>query len=83
MGKAQFLFDQRRMVLSPPPAYSEAAGLRRLVFEVTALNAPIRRLDAFSVPHEPMRIDGFTGRAFVFFEDSDHLHIDLYAAEQA
>ena len=65
---------------SPPPrpSYPEAAGLRHLAFEVTD-----RRLDAFSVPHEPVRIDEFTGRAFVFFEDPDHLPIEFYAAEQA
>lgn len=70
---------------SPPPrpSYPEAAGLRHLAFEVTDLDAAIRRLDAFSVPHEPVRIDEFTGRAFVFFEDPDHLPIEFYAAEQA
>ena len=65
---------------SPPPrpSYPEAAGLRHLAFEVTDLDAAIRRLDAFSVP-----LDEFTGRAFVFFEDPDHLPIEFYAAEQA
>ena len=70
---------------SPPsrPSYPEAAGLRHLAFEVTDLDAAIRRLDAFSVPHEPVRIDEFTGCTFVFFEDPDHLPIEFYAAEQA
>lgn len=64
----------------PPDRLSrpEACGLRHLAFEVDDLDAACSWLQHNSVPHEPVRIDEFTGKKFSFFEDPDHLPLEFY-----
>lgn len=64
----------------PRPSYPEAAGLRHLAFAVDDLDAAISELDALGIAHEDTRIDGFTGKRFLFFNDPDNLPIELYEA---
>lgn len=64
----------------PPARVSrpEAAGLRHLAFEVDDIDAAISNLNTKQVDHEPVRIDEYTGKRFVFFQDPDGLPIELY-----
>lgn len=65
---------------SPPPRLNrpEACGLRHLAFEVDNIDASIGELERLGVAHEPVRVDEFTGKRFVFFSDPDGLPIELY-----
>lgn len=66
----------------PPPrlSYPEARGLRHLAFEVDDVAACKARLEAEGIAVEPVRIDEYTGRRFVFFADPDGLPLELYEA---
>ena len=64
----------------PRPSYPEAQGLRHLAFEVDDVQACKARLEAQGIAVEPVRIDEFTGKAFVFFADPDGLPLELYQA---
>ena len=64
-----------------PPArltHPEAAGLRHLAFETDNIVQAVAELDSLQVPHEPIRIDEYTQKKFVFFQDPDGLPIELY-----
>ena len=64
-----------------PPArltHPEAAGLRHLAFETDNIVQAEAELDSLQLPHEPIRIDEYTQKKFVFFQDPDGLHIELY-----
>ncbi|MCJ2541813.1 VOC family protein [Thermostichus vulcanus] len=64
-----------------PPArvqYPEACGLRHLAFGVPDLSAAVKELTARGIPVEPIRKDELTGRYFTFFQDPDHLPLELY-----
>ena len=64
-----------------PPArltHPEAAGLRHLAFETDNIVHAVAELDSLQVPHEPIRIDEYTQKKFVFFQDPDGLPIELY-----
>lgn len=65
---------------SPPPRPSrpEAAGLRHLAFEVDDIEASVAELEAKNIPHEEIRIDEYTSKRFVFFQDPDGLPIEFY-----
>lgn len=65
---------------NPPHRVSrpEAAGLRHLAFEVDNLDAAIKWLDDNNITHEPIRIDEFTSKRFIFFSDPDGLPIEFY-----
>lgn len=65
---------------SPParPSHPEAAGLRHLAFEVNDIDEEIKELERLGIEHEPIRIDGYTNRRFVFFQDPDGLPLELY-----
>ena len=65
---------------SPPqrPSYPEAAGLRHLAFEVSSMADAIEELDHLGIAHEAPRIDGLTGKQFLFLRDPDELPIELY-----
>ena len=65
---------------NPPARVSrpEAAGLRHLAFEVDDIDAAVIELDAKGVEHEAIRVDEYTGKRFVFFQDPDHLPIEFY-----
>ncbi len=64
----------------PPQRVSrpEALGLRHLAFEVGDIDAAVHELNSRDVTTEPVRIDEYTGKRFTFFEDPDHLPLELY-----
>ena len=62
----------------PRPSYPEAQGLRHLAFEVDDVQVCKAQLEAQGIAVEPVRIDEFTGKAFVFFADPDGLPLELY-----
>lgn len=65
---------------SPPPrpSYPEAVGLRHLAFEVDDIEAAEHELTEKGIAHEPIRMDEYTHKRFVFFSDPDDLPIELY-----
>jgi glyoxylase I family protein len=65
---------------SPPHrlTHPEATGLRHLAFEVDNMTAAVDGLDAHGIAHEQIRIDEYTGKQFLFFQDPDGLPIELY-----
>ena len=60
------------------PSYPEAQGLRHLAFEVDDVTRAKAELEAQGIAVEPVRIDEYTGQAFVFFADPDGLPLELY-----
>jgi glyoxylase I family protein len=60
------------------PSYPEACGLRHLAFAVADLDAWVLHLQAQGIATEPVRLDGYTGQRFVFFQDPDQLPLELY-----
>ncbi len=66
----------------PParPSYPEARGLRHLAFSVDDVGLAKRRLEAKGIAVEPVRVDDYTSRRFVFFADPDGLPLELYEA---
>lgn len=64
----------------PPPRRSrpEAQGLRHLALAVDDLETAVHHLHDHQVPTEDVRLDDLTGKRFVFFQDPDHLPIELY-----
>jgi glyoxylase I family protein len=65
----------------PRPSYPEARGLRHLAFEVLDIEHCKRELESKGVAVEPIRLDEYTGRRFVFFADPDGLPLELYEAD--
>ncbi|WP_456277520.1 SMU1112c/YaeR family gloxylase I-like metalloprotein [Bacillus sp. AK128] len=65
---------------NPPqrPSYPEAVGLRHLAFEVENIEAAVNELKAKGIVLEPIRVDELTGKRFTFFEDPDHLRLEIY-----
>jgi len=63
------------------PSYPEAQGLRHLAFEVDDVEACKAVLEAQGIAVEPIRLDPFTQRRFVFFSDPDGLPLELYEAQ--
>lgn len=65
---------------SPPPrlTHPEATGLRHLAFEVDSMADAVAELDALGITHEAVRVDEYTGKQFLFFEDPDGLPIEVY-----
>ncbi len=65
---------------SPPPrlTHPEAAGLRHLAFSVKDINEVVAALDGQGIGHEPVRIDEYTQKRFLFLSDPDNLPIELY-----
>jgi len=64
----------------PRPSYPEARGLRHLAFEVDDVSACKSRLESLGVAVQEVRLDEYTGRHFVFFDDPDGLPLELYEA---
>lgn len=56
----------------------EARGLRHLSFEVDDLKEALSELNRLNVNTEPIRLDEYTGKKFLFFSDPDGLPIELY-----
>jgi glyoxylase I family protein len=65
---------------NPPARISrpEAAGLRHLAFAVTDLEKSIQQLNEKGIATEPIRMDEFTNKRFIFFSDPDGLPLELY-----
>lgn len=65
---------------NPPKriSYPEAAGLRHLAFEVDDIEGAREELVSNGVEVEPIRVDEYTNKKFVFFSDPDGLPIELY-----
>lgn len=65
---------------SPPqrPSQPEASGLRHLAFEVSDITEAVSELEKNGIVHEEVRVDGYTGKRFVFFQDPDGLPLELY-----
>lgn len=65
---------------NPPQRVSrpEAQGLRHLAFAVENIEETIATLNEKGVVTEPIRVDEHTGKRFTFFEDPDHLPLELY-----
>ena len=66
-----------------PPARTtnpEATGLRHLAFATDDLDSAASELDWSGIPHEPLRVDEFTGKRFFFLRDPDDLPIEIYEA---
>jgi glyoxylase I family protein len=66
----------------PPlrPSYPEACGARHIAFAVDDVAACRLALEQQGVSVEPVRVDEYTGRRFVFFSDPDGLPLELYEA---
>lgn len=65
---------------SPPkrPSYPEAAGLRHIAFEVERVEEVRTYLLTHGVEVEPVRTDEITGKKCAFFQDPDHLPLEIY-----
>ena len=65
---------------APParPSRPEAQGLRHLAFTVENIESAMADLKTKGVSCEPIRVDEHTGKRFTFFEDPDHLPLELY-----
>ena len=64
----------------PParPTNPEACGLRHLAFGVDDVDAAHDHLSGLGLNPEPVRIDEYTGKKFLFFRDPDGLPLELY-----
>lgn len=60
------------------PSYPEALGLRHLAFEVNDVDRCKAQLESMGIAVEPVRVDEYTDRRFVFFADPDGLPLELY-----
>ncbi|MTI41118.1 SMU1112c/YaeR family gloxylase I-like metalloprotein [Fulvivirga lutimaris] len=65
---------------NPPqrPTQPEATGLRHLAFEVDNIDQVAAHLKSNGVEAEPIRVDEYTGKKFLFFFDPDDLPLELY-----
>jgi glyoxylase I family protein len=59
-------------------SYPEAQGLRHLAFAVSDIDDWVVWLEENQVSHEPVRVDPYTGKRFLFFADPDQLPLELY-----
>lgn len=66
---------------NPPQRVSnpEAVGLRHIAFEVENIEETHSVLGRQGIVCEAIRIDEYTGKAFFFIADPDHLPIEFYA----
>ena len=60
------------------PSYPEACGLRHLCFKVEDIEAAVKALNEKNIQTEPIRIDEYTNKKYVFFNDPDGLPLELY-----
>ena len=68
-----FIMKNHPARLSP-----EAYGLRHLAFRVDSVDETVARLEALSIPCEPVRRDTFTGEKMTFFHDPDGLPLEIH-----
>jgi glyoxylase I family protein len=62
------------------PSYPEALGLRHLAFLVNDIDEYSTYLSSKGIDVEDIRIDEYTGKKYTFFNDPDHLPLELYQA---
>lgn len=60
------------------PSYPEACGLRHLCFKVEDIELAVKELNKKGIQTEPIRIDEYTNKKYVFFSDPDGLPLELY-----
>ncbi|WP_064093097.1 SMU1112c/YaeR family gloxylase I-like metalloprotein [Rossellomorea aquimaris] len=60
------------------PSYPEAQGLRHLAFEVEDVDQSVKQLNDVGIETEEVRVDTYTNKRFVFFEDPDGLPLEIY-----
>lgn len=60
------------------PSYPEACGLRHLCFAVENIDQAVTKLNEKGVLTESIKIDEYTTKRYVFFQDPDGLPIELY-----
>lgn len=59
-------------------SFPEAKGLRHLAFSVPNVDDAFLYLKANKVKVEPIRVDEYTGKKFVFFYDPNNQPLELY-----
>ena len=62
----------------PRNSFPEACGLRHLCFAVDDLDETIKTLSQKGIVFQEIRVDEYTQKRFVFFEDPDGLPVELY-----
>ncbi len=62
----------------PRPSGPEACGLRHLAFSVENVHEERGELIRKGLKCEEIRTDEFTGKAFFFTQDPDHLPLEFY-----
>lgn len=70
--------DERCLLHPKRPSFPEAYGLRHLAFKVKDIEAAVMELNAKGIETEPIRVDGFSGGRFTFFQDPDGLPLELH-----
>lgn len=63
------------------PSYPEACGLRHLAFSVDNVDVVKQKLESKGIVVENVRLDEITNKRFTFFEDPDHLPIEIYESD--
>ncbi|NMG08002.1 VOC family protein [Brasilonema sp. UFV-L1] len=65
---------------NPPERVShpEACGLRHLAFEIDDIEQTVAYLKSKNIEVEDIRVDEITGNKFTFFQDPDHLPLEIY-----
>ena len=60
------------------PSYPEACGLRHLCFRVEDIEQVVTYLNESGVQTQEIRVDEYTQKRYVFFNDPDGLPLELY-----
>ncbi len=60
------------------PSYPEACGLRHLCFRVEDIEQVVSYLNESGVQTQEIRVDEYTLKRYVFFNDPDGLPLELY-----
>ena len=60
------------------PSYPEACGLRHLCFRVEDIEQVVSYLNESGVQTPEVRVDEYTQKRYVFFNDPDGLPLELY-----
>ena len=62
------------------PSYPEACGLRHLCFRVEDIEQVVSYLNESGVQTQEIRVDEYTQKRYVFFNDPDGLPLELYGS---
>ncbi len=60
------------------PSYPEACGLRHLCFRVEDIEQVVTYLNESGIQTQEIRVDEYTQKRYVFFNDPDGLPLELY-----